>query len=264
MMYSSAVFKSRDCSLYEAQCNKLDLICQRLDLNKGDTVVEIGTGWGGFAIYAAKHYGVHVTTTTISDAQYSYAKQKIQEEGLSDKITLLKKDYRLLVGKFDKLVSIEMIEAVGHEYMPVFFEHCGRLLKDNGKMLIQAITIADQRYDSYRKQSDFIQRYIFPGGMLPCNQVMLSCLSKKTSMRLTALHDIGLDYAMTLQHWSSALKKSKNELPSVGLDEQFYRMWQFYFQYCQGGFEERLISTVHFIAEKPDYIDKNHAISESD
>ncbi len=259
MMYSSAVFKNPDDTLYQAQIQKLDDICQRVQLKPGDKVIEIGTGWGGFAIHAAKHYGVHVSTTTISDAQHAYAKAQIEKEGLTDKITLLKEDYRNLEGKYDKLVSIEMIEAVGHQFLPTFFQTCNDLLKPNGKMLIQAITIADQRYDRYRKQADFIQKYIFPGGFLPSVQVMNQNIAKHTDLKVSSLDDIGLDYAMTLKHWSDRLKLAKDKLSGLGLDQTFYRMWQFYFYYCEGGFRERLISTVHLTAEKPRYVDPDHA-----
>ncbi|PWQ93318.1 SAM-dependent methyltransferase [Leucothrix pacifica] len=259
MMYSSGVYNTPETTLHEAQLQKLDDICQRLQLKAGEEVVEIGTGWGGFAIYAAKHYGVHVTTTTISEEQYAYAKAEIEKQGLESQITLLKDDYRNLAGQYDKLVSIEMIEAVGHSFLPTFFQTCNSLLKPTGKMLIQAITIADQRYDRYRKQTDFIQRYIFPGGFLPSVEVMNKQIAKNTDLKVVGLTDIGLDYAATLKHWSERLKAVRGELSGLGLDQQFYRMWQFYFHYCEGGFRERLISTVHLVAEKPRYEDANHA-----
>lgn len=259
MMYSSAVFANPEVSLYQAQVQKLNDICQRLQLREGERVIEIGSGWGGFALHAAKNYGVHVTTTTISEEQHAFAKAEIARHGLGDKITLLKEDYRNLEGQYDKLVSIEMIEAVGHRFLPTFFKTCNALLKPNGKMLIQAITIADQRYDRYRKQADFIQRYIFPGGFLPSVQVMNKNIAAHTDLKVSGLHDIGLDYALTLKHWSERLKAVRHELPALGLDQQFYRMWQFYFHYCEGGFRERLISTVHLVAEKPRYVDPDHA-----
>ena len=259
MMYSSAVFKAPSDTLYQAQIQKLDAICQRVQLKPGDQVIEIGTGWGGFAIHAAKHYGAHVSTTTISEEQHAFTKAQIDKEGLTDKITLLKEDYRNLTGKYDKLVSIEMIEAVGHSFLPTFFKTCSDLLKPNGKMLIQAITIADQRYDRYRKQADFIQKYIFPGGFLPSVQIMNQKIAKHTDLKVSSLHDIGLDYALTLKHWSDRLQAARGELSGLGLDNAFYRMWQFYFHYCEGGFRERLISTVHLTAEKPRYVDPYHA-----
>ncbi len=264
MMYSSAMFPQKDTDLQSAQTYKLDAICQRLNLQPGEQVIEIGTGWGGFAIHAATHYGVHVTTTTISEEQHAWAEQAVKQRGLTDKITLLKQDYRDLSGQYDKLVSIEMIEAVGHSHLPTFFATCNRLLKPNGKLLIQAITIADQRYDRYRKQADFIQRYIFPGGFLPSITVMSQSIARHTDMKITALHDIGLDYALTLRHWSERLQAAQHELKQIGLDQQFYRMWQFYFHYCEGGFRERLISTVHLLADKPLHIDQRHVAVQAD
>ena len=231
--------------------HKMDTICQRLALQQGEKVIEIGTGWGGLAVHMAKHYGVHVTTTTISDAQHEYAARRIEQEGLQDRITLLRKDYRALEGKFDKLVSIEMIEAVGHEYLDGFFAKCSGLLKANGLMLIQAITIADQRYDHYRRDVDFIQTYIFPGGCLPSIQRMSQCLSNNTDMVLHELHDIGLHYAKTLQDWREKFFEAWPELAKEGFDQQFKRLWEYYLCYCEGGFLQRAISTVHLVSRKP-------------
>lgn len=253
MQYSSAVYPSADADLNTAQLHKLDLICQRLALKPGETLLEIGTGWGGLAIYAAQHYGVHVTTTTISDAQYEYACARVAELGLQDKITLLKQDYRKLEGQYDKLVSIEMIEAVGHEYLSTFFTTCSERLKPNGKMLIQAITIADQRYDSYRSGVDFIQRYIFPGGCLPSISVMSEHIANKTDMVMMQLHDIGLDYARTLRDWLQRFEHSLADIRKMGYGDDFIRLWKFYLCYCEGGFLERSISTVHLVAAKPEY-----------
>ncbi|MGB5445322.1 MAG: cyclopropane-fatty-acyl-phospholipid synthase family protein [Psychromonas sp.] len=253
MLYSSAIYPSADASLDEAQLHKLKTICERLELKKGETLLEIGTGWGALAIYAAQHYGVKVTTTTISDAQFAYSQARIKRLGLEDQITLLKSDYRALTGQYDKLVSIEMIEAVGHEYMASFFATCNKHLKAHGKMLIQAITIADQRYDSYRSNVDFIQRYIFPGGCLPSISVMAFNVSHKTDMVITALHDIGMDYARTLKHWSEQFEASLMEIKKLGYGDDFIRLWRFYFSYCEGAFLERNISTVHLIAVKPSF-----------
>jgi cyclopropane-fatty-acyl-phospholipid synthase len=250
MMYSSAIYDDHATDLTAAQLNKLQRICERLDLQENDHVVEIGTGWGGLAIYAAQNYGCHVTTTTISDAQFEYAQQRVNELGLSDKITLLKQDYRKLTGQYDKLVSIEMIEAVGFEYYTTFFKKCNDLLKPGGKMLIQAITIADQRFDHYRSNVDFIQRYIFPGGCLPSVQVMCNHLKKDTSMVLHEMHDIGLDYAKTLADWRTNFNKRWDELTEHGFDDQFRRLWNFYLSYCEGAFLQRATSTVHFVARK--------------
>lgn len=264
MLYSSAVFPSPTSTLHQAQLHKLHLICERLQLKPGDTLLEIGTGWGALAVYAAEHYQAKVTTTTISEAQYTYVKQLIQDKGLTQQITLLKQDYRELTGQYDKLVSIEMIEAVGHQHLPQFFKQCNKLLKLNGRMLLQAITISDQRYDRYRKQADFIQRYIFPGGFLPSITVMSEHFTKHTDMKISGLNDIGLDYALTLKHWSQALQAKQDQLAGLGLDHQFYRLWQFYLHYCAGGFKERLISTVHLTADKPLYYDQTSAAYYSD
>lgn len=250
MMYSAAVYPESDASLETAQLHKLELICQRLSLTKDDHLLEIGTGWGGMAIYAAQHYGCKVTTTTISDAQFEYAKNRVESLGLSDQITLLKKDYRELTGHYDKLVSIEMIEAVGHQYMDSFFQQCQSLLKPNGKMLIQAITIADQRFNYYLNNVDFIQRYIFPGGFLPSITFLNEKLRDNTTMVVDELHDIGLDYAKTLADWRERFLASWQELKAFGFDENFKRLWLYYFAYCEGGFLQRSISTVHLVARK--------------
>ncbi|WP_354625452.1 cyclopropane-fatty-acyl-phospholipid synthase family protein [Psychromonas sp. MME2] len=253
MLYSSAIYPHQNADLEEAQLHKLETICQRLDLKEGQTLLEIGTGWGALAIYAAQNYKVHVTTTTISDAQYDFTKARVESLGLSDQITLLKKDYRELTGQYDKLVSIEMIEAVGHEYLASFFATCNKHLKDDGKMLIQAITISDQRYDQYRSGVDFIQRYIFPGGCLPSISVMADNVSNKTDMVITGLHDIGQDYAQTLKHWFERFQGALHEIRQLGYGDDFIRLWQFYLCYCEGAFLERTISTVHLIAAKPGY-----------
>lgn len=253
MMYSSAIYPASDASLAEAQLHKLDTICQRLDLKSGQTLLEVGTGWGALAIYAAKHYGVLVTTTTISDAQYDYALSRIKSEGLLDKVTLLKQDYRELTGVYDRVVSIEMIEAVGHEYLPGFFEKLQHMLKPEGRLLIQAITIVDQRYNSYRKSVDFIQRYIFPGGCLPSISEMSRHIASKTDMVIWSLDDIGLDYARTLKHWHENFDTAKNTITKLGYGDDFIRMWKFYLSYCEGGFLERATSTVHLTAVRPGY-----------
>jgi cyclopropane-fatty-acyl-phospholipid synthase len=253
MMYSSAIYPHQDATLDEAQLHKLKTICERLELKPGETLLEIGSGWGALAIYAAQHYGVYVTTTTISDAQFAYAKARVDALGLNDKITLLSKDYRELEGQYDKLVSIEMIEAVGHEYLGSFFETCNQHLKPEGKMLIQAITISDQRYHQYRKGVDFIQRYIFPGGCLPSINIMADNVTNKTDMVITGLHDIGQDYAKTLKHWFERFDTQLSDIKKMGYGDDFIRLWQFYLCYCEGAFLERTISTVHLIAAKPGY-----------
>lgn len=251
MQYSSAVYPTAEATLDEAQHHKLDLICQRLDLGPEDHLLEIGTGWGGLAIHAARHYGCRVTTTTISRAQHDYAKQWIEREGLGERITLLLQDYRHLQGQYDKLVSIEMIEAVGHAFLPDYFRRLSGLLKPGGRMLLQAITIADQRFETYLKSVDFIQRYIFPGGCLPSVSHLTELLARHTDMTLVRLHDHGSHYARTLRDWRQRFLALAPELRQQGYSEDFIRLWHFYFAYCEGGFCERTINLVHFEAAKP-------------
>jgi len=261
MLYSSAVYPKKESTLEEAQQFKLKRICEQVELQQGDSVIEIGTGWGAFAIYAATHYDCHVTTTTISDEQHDYVAEKVKELGLDNKITLLKLDYRLLKGKYDKLVSIEMIEAVGHDYLPSFFTQCGELLKDNGAMLIQAITIGDQRYQHYLKNSDFIQQYIFPGGCLPSLNEMSEQIKNNTDMVIHTINDIGAHYARTLADWRSRFIESWPDLDRSKFDERFYRLWLFYFAYCEGAFRTRATSTVHLMARKPRFVSDNDEIA---
>lgn len=251
MMYSSAIYPGKTSTLGEAQQHKLDVICKKLNLQPTDHVIEIGAGWGGFAIHAAQNYGCYVTTTTISDAQYNEAQKRIVALGLTEKITLIQKDYRELTGKYDKLVSIEMIEAVGHKYLQEFFTQCEKLLKPEGQMLIQAITIADQKYDQYARSVDFIQRCIFPGGCVPSNTRMLQVIAEKTDMVVRQLDDFGFDYARTIQDWRKRFNRSYEELLKKGYDETFKRLWEFYLCYCEGGFLERSISVVHVVATRP-------------
>lgn len=254
MMYSAAIYPDAESSLEEAAVYKLDHICRRLDLRPGDRVVEIGSGWGGFAIHAATHYGCQVTTTTISDAQYEEAGRRISAAGLQDRITLLKQDYRDLEGTYDKLVSIEMIEAVGHRFLPQFFAQCSRLLKPDGMMLVQAITIQDQLYKRYLDSVDFIQEYIFPGGCLLSNQHLLKLVSEKTDMVVRGLEDFGLDYARTLKDWHDRFIANFKKIEQIGYDERFKRLWKYYFCYCEGGFRERSISVVQLTATRPGHL----------
>jgi cyclopropane-fatty-acyl-phospholipid synthase len=251
MMYSAAIFPHETSTLEEAAVHKLDVICQQLHLGPEDRVVEIGAGWGGFAIHAASCYGCHVTTTTISDAQYDEAQRRINALGLQDRITLLKTDYRELSGQYDKLVSIEMIEAVGHRYLPVFMKTCESLLKPDGMMLIQAITIQDQLYQSYLKSVDFIQRHIFPGGCLPATHHLLRVLTDHTGMVVRKLTDFGFDYARTLSDWRQRFTSASGTLSRLGYDRRFRRLWEFYLCYCEGGFLERSISVIHLVATMP-------------
>ena len=252
MMYSCAYFDTPDTPLDIASAAKLDRICRKLNLGPDDSVIEIGTGWGGFAIHAAKHYGCHVTTTTISQQQHDFAKQAIRNAGLEDRITLLFRDYRDLEGRFDKLVSIEMIEAVGHEYHDSYFRKCCDLLKPDGQMLLQAITIADQRYDEYKTGVDFIKRYIFPGGCLTSVTDMTRTLTRHTDMRVIHLEDIGPHYATTLRHWHERFLDKIDDVRKLGYSDAFIRMWQFYLAYCESAFIERAIGDVQMLIMRPD------------
>ena len=252
MMYSAAVFDRPDMSLEEASVAKLDRICQKLELTSDDHVLEIGTGWGGFAIHAATHYGCRITTTTISREQYEFARARVAEAGLDDRITLLLKDYREVEGEFDKLVSIEMIEAVGHAYLDTYFSSCSQRLKPGGMMALQAITIPEQRYKAALKSVDFIQRYIFPGGFLPSVTAMLQSVGARTDMRLYHLEDIGEHYATTLRHWRERFHKKLTQIRDMGYSEEFLRMWEYYYCYCEGAFMERAIGNVQMLLVKPD------------
>ncbi len=252
-MYSSGFFLKPESSLEEAQFEKLDRICRKLQLKSTDHVIEIGTGWGGLAIHAAKHYGCRVTTTTISEKQFELATKRVQEAGLQDRVTVIKKDYRLLEGVYDKLVSIEMIEAVGLEFLGTYFEKCSSLLKKDGEMVIQAITIRDEFYEHAKNNVDFIQRYIFPGSGIPCLGVMSQLVKEKTDLQLTHLEDFGSHYALTLKSWSERFKSNHIELMKRGYSEELYRMFQFYFSYCEGGFMERTISVLQMKFSKPEF-----------
>jgi cyclopropane-fatty-acyl-phospholipid synthase len=251
MMYSAAMFDSQEQSLEQGQLNKLERICDKLALRPDDHLLEIGTGWGSLAIHAATRHGCRVTTTTLSEAQYTHTLQRVRDLGLQERITVLREDYRDLGGRFDKLVSIEMIEAVGHRYLPVYFRRCASLLKDDGLMLLQAITIRDQRYEQAQRSVDFIQRYIFPGGALPSLSVMLQTASCHTALNLVHMEDFGLDYARTLQHWRENLRQSRTALTELGYDDTFQRLWEFYLCYCQGGFEERAIGVAQLLWAAP-------------
>ena len=216
-------------------------------------MIEIGTGWGGMAIYAAEHYGCRVTTTTISQEQYEHTRAEVAARGLQDRITVLCQDYRKLEGSFDKLVSIEMIEAVGHEFYESYFQCVSRLLKPTGKAVIQAITIPDQRYDFARQSVDYIKRYIFPGGFLPSLGVIADNLARHTDLQMTQLRDITLDYARTLEAWHHSFLAQLDRVREMGFDDRFIRMWRFYLSYCEGGFRERIIGTYQITMAKPGY-----------
>jgi cyclopropane-fatty-acyl-phospholipid synthase len=253
MTYSAGYFETPNSTMEEASVAKLDRICQKLELSEKDHVVEIGTGWGSFALHAASQYGCKITTTTISEEQYLLANERVKEAGLTGKIDIVKKDYRLLDGRYDKLVSIEMIEAVGLEYLGNYFERCAALLKPAGRMLIQAITISDQHFEFSKKNVDFIQRYIFPGGALPSVTVLTNTATDRTDLRMTALEDITTHYARTLRKWREKFYQNVDVITGLGYDNRFLRMWEYYLCYCEGGFEERHIGCVQAEFMKPAY-----------
>ncbi len=251
LMYSSALFSSESTDLDNASIEKLDHICRKLHLSPTDHVLEIGTGWGGFAIHAAENYGCKVTTTTISEEQFDHAVQLINERGLSDQITVLKKDYRDLTGQYDKLVSIEMIEAVGHHYLDTYINTLSERLKPNGLALIQAITIVEQRYQLAVKSVDFIKRYIFPGGFIPSIGSIMQSVGRASDLRLLHLEDFASHYARTLAEWRKRFIAEKERILGLGYDERFCRMWEFYLAYCEGGFHERQLGLAQLILAKP-------------
>jgi cyclopropane-fatty-acyl-phospholipid synthase len=251
LMYSSAIFAGPDESLEAAQRRKLERICRKLDLKPTDHLVEIGTGWGGMALYAAKNFGCRVTTTTISREQHALATARIAEAGLSDRVTVLLEDYRDLTGEYDKLVSIEMIEAIGHQYLETYLDKCASLLKPDGLALIQAITIEDHRYEQALKSVDFIKRYIFPGSFIPSVSAITGAAARASDLRLVNLEDIGPSYATTLNHWRHRFMAKLDQVRALGYDERFIRMWEFYLCYCEGGFIERSIGDVHLLFARP-------------
>ncbi|MFZ5723158.1 MAG: class I SAM-dependent methyltransferase [Pseudomonadota bacterium] len=251
LMYSAAIYPQAESTLDEAAVHKLDTVCRKLALGPDDHLLEIGTGWGGLAIHAAKHYGCRVTTTTISPAQYEAAVGRAQEAGVAGRIEFLRADYRDLTGRYDKLVSIEMIEAVGHQYLDTYFRRLSSLLKPDGLALIQAITIDDRRYDRALKSVDFIQRYIFPGGFLPSVSVLADRVARCTDLGIVHYEDIGLHYARTLQHWRERFLSRLDRVRALGYDDTFVRMWDYYLAYCEGGFRERVIGTGQLLMAKP-------------
>jgi cyclopropane-fatty-acyl-phospholipid synthase len=251
LMYSSALWEGEDDTLEVASARKLNRICQWLELTPGDRVIEIGTGWGGFAIHAARYFGCHVTTTTISREQFALASQRVAEAGLTDRVTLLLEDYRDLGGTYDKLVSIEMIEAIGATYQKTYFAKLGSLLRPGGRALLQAITIEDHRYAQALGSVDFIKRHIFPGSFIPSVQGMLAAKTLATDLALVRMEDFGGSYARTLRAWRERFMASLLEVRGQGFDQRFMRMWEFYLAYCEGGFLERSIGVSHLLFEKP-------------
>jgi len=251
MTYSSGVFTSDADTMQDASIEKYDRLCRKLSLCEDDHLLEIGTGWGGFSLHAAKNYGCKITTTTISKEQHAYAKKRIEEEGLQDQIELLCEDYRDLTGQYDKAVSIEMIEAVGHEFLPTYFQQCSNLLKPNGLFAFQAITIPDQRYDSYRRSVDFIQKYVFPGGFLPSVGALATTVGRHTDMQWIHFEDFAEHYARTLECWRKSLFEKVSQVRELGMSDSFLRLWEFYLCYCEGGFREKQIGVAQILLQKP-------------
>ncbi len=253
LMYSSALFAAEDETLEVASQRKLDQICQQLRLQPGDRVVEIGTGWGGFALHAATHYGCHVTTTTISAEQYALARQRVKDAGLHDRVTVLLRDYRDLEGQYDKLVSIEMIEAIGAQYLGTYFATLERLLKPTGLALLQAITIEDHRYQQALESVDYIKRFVFPGSFIPSLGAIMQAKTGASDLQLIQQYDFGHSYALTLRAWRKRFMAQRAQVRAQGFDERFIRMWEFYLAYCEGGFLERSIGVSHLLLARPGY-----------
>jgi cyclopropane-fatty-acyl-phospholipid synthase len=251
LMYSSAIWTDPSDTLEIASARKLERICRKLDLQPTDRVIEIGTGWGGFALYAATHYGCHVTTTTISREQHALASERVAAAGMGGYVELLLEDYRDLEGQYDKLVSIEMVEAIGAPYLDVYFEKLGTLLNPDGLALVQAITIEDHRYAQAMKSVDFIKRHVFPGSFIPSINALLSAKTRASDLALTQLEDFGSSYALTLKIWRERFMAKLPQVRAQGFDERFIRMWEFYLAYCEGGFRERSIGVAHLLMAKP-------------
>lgn len=247
LMYSSAIFADGTDTLESASRRKLERICQKLDLRPGDHLLEIGTGWGGMALHAALQHGCRVTTTTISEEQHALACARVAAAGLSDRVTVLRQDYRDLSGSYDKLVSIEMVEAIGHQYLGTYFGKCASLLKADGLALIQAITIEDHRYEQALGEVDFIKRHVFPGSFIPSVSALVQAAARAGQLRLLNLEDFGDSYALTLRHWRRRFLASLDQVRRLGYDQRFVRMWHFYLCYCEGGFLERSISDVQLL-----------------
>ncbi|MGA1383529.1 MAG: class I SAM-dependent methyltransferase [Steroidobacteraceae bacterium] len=252
MAYSCGIFEHENATLEQASIAKFEAICRKLQLQASDRVVEIGTGWGGLAIHAASKFGCHVTTTTISREQHDYAKEKIERAGLSDRITLLLEDYRELKGRYDKAISIEMIEAVGANYLDTYLAKCSSLLAPHGAMLLQAITIQDQFYEQARKSVDYIQRFIFPGSFIPSVEAISRSLTRATDLKIFNLEDIGPHYARTLREWRRNFFDHLPKVRALGYPDSFIRLWEFYLCYCEGGYAERQLGDVQLLLTKPD------------
>ncbi len=251
MMYSCALFRNPEDSLLQAQKNKLHRLIRLADIRPEHHILEIGCGWGGFAVEAARWTGCRVTAITISEEQFKYASELVEAWGLSSQVEILKMDYRDLTGRFDRIISIEMLEAVGHSYYGTFFETCDRLLRPDGRIVLQTITIPDQRYDAYRANPDWIQKHIFPGGILPSLTELAKAMTKSSRFTVEHLSNIGIDYAETLRRWRYAFEDRKRELLELGFDETFQRKWIYYFCYCEAGFQTRFLNTLQLVLTRP-------------
>ena len=252
LAYSSGVFLDAEWSLHEASVEKFDRVCRKLDLRPGDRLLEIGTGWGGFALHAAGVYGCRVTTTTISDRQHRYAAERFAADPAGARIRLLKDDYRQLRGRFDKLASIEMIEAVGKNYWDDYFRRCSRLLHSHGTFVLQGIVIADRYFDEYVRSVDFIQRHVFPGGCLPGIGAIVDAVGRTTDLRPVHLEDFAPHYAETLRRWRQRFSAALDDVRALGCSERFIRLWRYYLCYCEAAFEERNVGVVQMQFDKPD------------
>jgi len=251
LMYSSAIFASPDESLETASHRKLERIGRKLDLKPSDHLIEIGTGWGGMALFAARRFGCRVTTTTISKEQHALASERVARAGLTDRVTVLQEDYRDLSGRYDKLVSIEMIEAIGHQYLDTYLARCAGLLKHDGLALVQAITIEDHRYERALHTVDFIKRHVFPGSFIPCISAITGAMARSSDLRLVSQEDFGPSYALTLRHWRQRFMARLPEIRALGHDDRFIRLWEFYLAYCEGGFLERSIGVSQLLMARP-------------
>lgn len=251
MTYSGAYFKEEGLSLQQAQLAKYDRLCKKLKLNANDHVLEIGSGWGENAIYMAKKYGCKVTSVTISEEQYRLANQRVQQEGVAKKVDVQLTDYRTLYGKYDKIVSIEMLEAVGHDFLDIYFKKCHKLLKKDGLLGLQVITCPDSRYESLRKGVDWIQKHIFPGSLLPSVSAINKAINNTGDLSLVDLKEFGLHYAKTLSLWSGQFNKNLSEIRALGFNDAFIRKWNYYFGYCEAAFAMRNINVMQLVYARP-------------
>jgi cyclopropane-fatty-acyl-phospholipid synthase len=252
MTYSCGIFASVESTLEQASLAKYDRIIDQLDIQPHHQVLEIGCGWGGFAHRLAEKTEAKLTATTISDRQFEYAQNRIQKNGFEDRVSIIKKDYRDLVGQFDRIVSIEMIEAVGHEFLPAYFSKISDLLLPTGAAMIQGITMPDHRYTQYLKEVDYIRTRVFPGSCVPSASAMIAAAVKDSDLRPADLHDFGYHYSRTLREWRLRFLENENQIKKLGYDEHFRRAWLYYLSYCEAGFEEGYTGDIHLLLAKPE------------